>query len=143
MLVGMTSPGPDLPAVDTDTAPKPRGHYSQARVAGDLIFTAGVLSIDPATDKVVGVGDAAEQTRQVLRNLGAILAAAGATLDDVVQLRGFLAHPAIDKDAYDSVFPEFFSEPYPARLTAGADLGTFLVEIEVIAVRPSVDEALQ
>jgi len=129
----MTSPHA---AVSTDAAPKPRGHYSQARIVGDLIFTAGVLSVDPATDKLVGAGDAAEQTRQILRNLSAILAAAGATLDDVVQLRGFLEHPAIDKDAYDAVFPEFFSEPYPARLTAGADLNGFLVEIEVIAARP-------
>ena len=123
-------------AVSTDAAPAPRGHYSQARIVGDLIFTAGVLPFDPETNALVGEGDAAEQTRQILRNLSAILAEAGATLDDVVKVTGFLQDLDNDREAYDSVFPEFFTSPYPARLTAGAQLGKALVEIEVIAARP-------
>ncbi|MDX6249307.1 MAG: 2-iminobutanoate/2-iminopropanoate deaminase [Kribbellaceae bacterium] len=130
----MTSP---RVAVSTDAAPAPRGHYSQARIVGDLIFTAGVLAFDPATNALVGAGDAAEQTRQIFRNLTAILAEAGASLEDVVKLTAFLQDLDRDRQAYDSVFPEFLTAPYPARLTAGARLGgDALVEIEVIAVRP-------
>jgi reactive intermediate/imine deaminase len=136
-MTAAAHPRPDLPAVDTANAPRPRGHYSQARIAGDLIFTAGLVPIDPKTRSLVGEGDVAEQTRQVFRNLQAILAAAGATLDDVVKLTVFLADPDRDWEAYDAVFPEFFTPPYPARLTAGAHLNNILVEIEAVASRPT------
>lgn len=126
----------DLPAISTTKAPAPRGHYAQARIAGDLIFTAGLGPVDPVDRGLVGAGDVAEQTRQVFRNLEAILAEAGASLADVVKVTAFLQDPDHDWDGYDSVFPEFFSEPYPARLTAGAHLGDILVEIEVVAVKP-------
>jgi 2-iminobutanoate/2-iminopropanoate deaminase len=135
-MTAAAHPRPDLPAVDTANAPRPRGHYSQARIAGDLIFTAGLVPIDPETRSLVGEGDVAEQTRQVFRNLQAILAAAGATLDDIVKITVFLADRDRDWEAYDAVFPEFFTPPYPARLTAGAHLGNILVEIEAIASRP-------
>jgi 2-iminobutanoate/2-iminopropanoate deaminase len=135
-MTAAAHPWPDLPAVETANAPRPRGHYSQARIAGDLIFTAGLVPIDPETRSLVGEGDVAEQTRQVLRNLQAILAAAGATLDDVVKLTVLLADRDRDWEAYDAVFPEFFTPPYPARLTAGAHLGNILVEIEAVASRP-------
>jgi 2-iminobutanoate/2-iminopropanoate deaminase len=135
-MTAAAHPRPDLPAVETANAPRPRGHYSQARIAGDLIFTAGLVPIDPETRSLVGEGDVAEQTRQVLRNLQAILAAAGATLDDVVKLTVLLADRDRDWEAYDAVFPEFFTPPYPARLTAGAHLGNILVEIEAVASRP-------
>ncbi|HEY0695738.1 MAG TPA: Rid family detoxifying hydrolase [Kribbella sp.] len=136
-MTAAAHPRPDPPAVDTANAPRPRGHYSQARIAGDLIFTAGLVPIDPETRSLVGEGDVAEQTRQVLRNLQAILAAAGATLDDVVKITVFLADRDRDWEAYDAVFPEFFTQPYPARLTAGAHLGNILVEIEAVASRPN------
>jgi 2-iminobutanoate/2-iminopropanoate deaminase len=135
-MTAAAHPRPDLPAVETANAPRPRGHYSQARIAGDLIFTAGLVPIDPETRSLVGEGNVAEQTRQVLRNLQAILAAAGATLDDVVKLTVLLADRDRDWEAYDAVFPEFFTPPYPARLTAGAHLGNILVEIEAVASRP-------
>jgi 2-iminobutanoate/2-iminopropanoate deaminase len=136
-MTAAAHPRPDLPAVDTANAPQPRGNYSQARIAGDLIFTAGLVPLDPETRSLVGEGDVAEQTRQVLRNLQAILAAAGATLDDVVKITVFLADRDRDWEAYDAVFPEFFTPPYPARLTAGAHLGNILVEIEAVASRPN------
>lgn len=60
----------------TATAPAPRGHYSQAVVAGDFLYTAGLGPLDPVTRHIVGTDDVAEQTRQVFRNLSAILAAA-------------------------------------------------------------------
>lgn len=130
---------PDSAAVSvtTSAAPAPRGHYSQARIAGDLVFTAGLGPLDPESREIVGPGDAAEQTRQVFRNLSAILAEAGCGLADVVKVTAFLQNADRDWDGYDSVFPEFFTPPYPARLTAGADLGEILVEIEVIAHRPA------
>lgn len=121
-------------AVRTTAAPPPRGHYAQARVTGDLVFTAGLGPVHPQSGAIVGV-DAAAQTRQVLENLAAVLAAAGSTMDEVVQLNAFLADPERDWDAYDSVFPEYFDEPFPARITAGADLGGILVEIAAIAHR--------
>ncbi|MDX6295241.1 MAG: 2-iminobutanoate/2-iminopropanoate deaminase [Kribbellaceae bacterium] len=136
-MTAAAHPRPDLPAVDTANAPQPRGNYSQARIVGDLIFTAGLVPLDPETRSLVGEGDVAEQTRQVLRNLQAILAAAGATLDDVVKITVFLADRDRDWEAYDAVFPEFFTPPYPARLTAGAHLGNILVEIEAVASRPN------
>ncbi len=126
-------------AIDTHRAPRPRGHYAQARIAGDLVFTAGFGPVDPETGAMVGAGDVAEQTRQTLRNLRAVLAEAGATLDDVVKLSAFLAEPDRDWEAYDAVFPEFFRPPYPARITAGAGLGAILVEIDAVAVRPAAD----
>ncbi|MEV5963550.1 Rid family hydrolase [Kribbella sp. NPDC051952] len=123
-------------SVTTSAAPAPRGHYAQARIAGDFVFTAGLGPLDPETREIVGPGDAAEQTRQVFRNLAAILAEAGCGLEDVVKVTAFLQNADRDWDGYDSVFPEFFTPPYPARLTAGAELGRILVEIEVVAYRP-------
>lgn len=71
-MTAAAHPRPDLPAIDTANAPRPRGHYSQARIAGDLIFTAGLVPIDPETRSLVGEGDVAEQTRQVFRKVAAI-----------------------------------------------------------------------
>ncbi|GAB2682221.1 RidA family protein [Kribbella swartbergensis] len=124
------------PAIQSDDAPSPRGHYSHARIAGDLLFTAGLGPVHPRTRELVGAGDVAEQTRQVFRNLAAILAEAGVSLKDVVKITAFLQDIDRDWDAYDAVFPEFFDPPYPARLTAGARLGDILVEIEIVALLP-------
>ncbi|MGO2608279.1 MAG: RidA family protein, partial [Brachybacterium tyrofermentans] len=70
-------------ALHTDNAPQPAGPYSQAIVSGDLIFTAGFGPQDPATGEVSS--DVGEQTRQVLRNIQAVLAERGATLDDALK----------------------------------------------------------
>jgi len=76
-------------AVFTDKAPRPVGPYSQAIVAGDLVFISGQIPIDPRTGKLVE-GDFEAQVRRVLENLKAILEAAGLTLDDVVKVTAFL-----------------------------------------------------
>lgn len=123
-------------AIRIDDAPKPAGPYSQGIVIGDLIFTAGFGPQDPATGEVPeGVG---AQTRQVLRNVAAVLAAHGATLDDVVKSTVHLAHLKEDFAEYNAAYREFFSEPYPVRTTVGSELADILVEIDVVARVPRV-----
>jgi 2-iminobutanoate/2-iminopropanoate deaminase len=120
--------------IRTDAAPAPGGSYSQAIAVGDLVFTAGMAPVDPATGAVVG-DDVAAQTDQVLRNLAAVLAAAGLTLADVVKSTVHLKHLERDFAAYDQVYRQHFSPPYPVRTTVGSDLLGFLVEIDVVAAR--------
>lgn len=123
--------------VSTPAAPTPRGSaYSVATVAGGLVFTAGLGPVDPQTGEIVGA-EVGEQTRQTLRNLTAVLAAAGCTLDDVVKVTAHLHNGDTDWPAYNAAYLEFFRPPYPARTTAGSNLGNILVEIDVVAARPT------
>ena len=129
-------PTPMREAVATDKAPKAIGPYSQGIKAGDFVFTAGQAGVDPATGKLVG-GGIAEQTRQVLKNIQAILEAGGASLDRVVKCGVFLADMA-DFQAMNAVYAEFFppDKNPPARTTVQAaklPLGA-LVEIDAIAL---------
>lgn len=116
--------------VTTDRAPDPAGPYSQGTVANGFLYTAGFGPQDPATGDVPAAVGA--QTRQVLRNLQAVLAATGADLSDVVKVTTHLQHLKRDFDEYNSVYREFFSEPYPVRTTVGSDLMEILVEIDVV-----------
>jgi len=121
-------------------APVPAGPYTPAIIAGDFVFVSGQGPKKPGSAEYVQ-GDAVVQTRQVLTNIKTILAAAGCTMDDVVKVHGHL-HDMGDFQRYNSVFPEFFTEPYPARTTVQSGLpGPFLVEIDVIALRPGKEEA--
>jgi len=129
-------PTPMREAVATDKAPKAIGPYSQGIKAGDFVFTAGQAGVDPATGKLVE-GGIAEQTRQVLKNIQAILEAGGASLDRVVKCGVFLADMA-DFQAMNAVYAEFFppDKNPPARTTVQAaklPLGA-LVEIDAIAL---------
>ena len=120
--------------VSTDAAPPAVGPYSQAVIAGDLIFAAGQLGIDPKTGKLAAGIEA--QTRQVLTNLSAVLEAASGSLDQVVKVTVFLAHME-DFAAMNTVYGEFFPLQPPARSTvevAQLPRGA-LVEIEVIALK--------
>ena len=119
--------------INTKAAPAAIGPYSQAIRVGNLVYTSGQIPIDPATGSFVD-GGVKEQTRQSLLNVKAILAEAGLTMGDVVKTTVFLADMNDFADM-NSVYAEFFSEPYPARsavavktLPKGA-----LVEIEVVA----------
>ena len=97
-------------AIATDKAPSPAGAYSQGVVANGLLFTAGFGPQDPATGQVPeGV---AEQTRQVLRNIRAVLAERGASLDDVVKVTAHLQHLEQDFSEYNAAYGEFFAEPF-------------------------------
>ncbi|MDN6329925.1 MAG: RidA family protein [Dermabacteraceae bacterium] len=121
-------------ALRTDAAPQPAGPYSQAIVTGDLLFTAGFGPQDPTTGAVADT--VAEQTRQVLRNLEAVLAESGATLDDALKATVHLADLA-DAPEFNEAYREFFTEPYPVRTTVGSQLANILVEIDLVVRIPS------
>lgn len=116
-------------------APRPIGPYSQAMRAGDFVFLSGQIGIDPETGKLAGK-NAAEQAEQVLKNIRAILTAAGLTVDHVVKTTIFLAN-IDDFGAVNEVYGDFFHSDPPARSTLQAARLPMnaLVEIEVIAMR--------
>lgn len=119
--------------IHTDKAPAAIGPYSQAVQTGDLLFVSGQLPIDPATGAFAGE-DIASQTRQALKNISAILEAAGYTCADVVKATVLLADIG-DFAAMNAVYAEFFVSDCPARAAfAVKDLPKGAkVEIEVIA----------
>ena len=120
-------------AISTDGAPAAVGPYSQAIRAGDLVFTAGQLGLDPASGEFVA-DDVAGQAERALANLAAILDAAGSGLDRLVKVTVYLAEIG-DWPAVNEVYARAIPEPFPARsafavkaLPKGAR-----VEIEAIA----------
>ncbi|HBY96020.1 MAG: RidA family protein [Ardenticatenaceae bacterium] len=127
---------PSREVIQTESAPKAVGPYSQAIRAGDFIFTAGQVGINPATGTLEG--DVTVQTRQVLENLKAILEAAESGLGLVVKTTVFLANMD-DFATMNGVYAEYFGEAGPpARSTvqvAKLPLGA-LVEIEAVALVP-------
>ncbi|KHL05690.1 RidA family protein [Sinomonas humi] len=120
-------------AVRTTNAPQPAGPYSQGIEANGFFYTAGFGPQNPATGAVAD--DVAEQTRQVLRNVQAVLAERGLTMDDCVKTTVHLADLA-DFAEFNEAYKEFFSEPYPVRTTVGSQLANILVEIDVVAALP-------
>jgi 2-iminobutanoate/2-iminopropanoate deaminase len=120
-------------AVASANAPKAIGPYSQAIRAGHLVFLSGQIPLDPDTGMVVE-GDVAAQTRRVMENLAAVLAAAGLSFAHVVHTTIFLADMN-DFSTVNDVYGKYFAEPYPARATVQvARLPRDVrVEIEVIA----------
>lgn len=127
---------PNKQPVFTKRAPRPVGGYSQAIAVGDFVFTAGMGPIDPATGGVVG-HDVATQTHQVMKNLAAVLAEAGVDLADVVKTTVHLQNLKHDFHAFDEAYRAHVTEPYPVRTTVGSDLAEILVEIDVVAARPT------
>ena len=121
--------------IATQTAPAAVGPYSQAVVAGNLMFCSGQIALDPATGTMVGVSPA-EQTEQVMKNVGALLAAEGLSLTNVVKATVFAtdmgAFPAVNE-----VYARFFASEPPARsfVEVSALPKNALVEIEVIAYK--------
>jgi 2-iminobutanoate/2-iminopropanoate deaminase len=123
--------------VRTENAPAPfqGAPYSQGIVCGDLVFVAGQLGIDPATAEVVEGGITA-QTERVMQNLGAVLEAAGSSLDRLVKTTIYLVDLG-DFAAMNEVYARYVAEPYPARATIeiGALPSGVLIEIEAIGHR--------
>jgi 2-iminobutanoate/2-iminopropanoate deaminase len=118
----------------TDQAPKPVGPYSQIVEYSNFLFLAGQVPLTPAG--TMKEGDVAEQTRQVLNNLKAVLEAAGSSMNRVLKTTIFLADLG-DLETVNRIYAEYFQEPYPARSTVevsklpkGARL-----EIDAIATR--------
>jgi 2-iminobutanoate/2-iminopropanoate deaminase len=124
--------------VSTSAAPKAIGPYSQAIVvasAGRTVYCSGQIPLDPATGAMVGAGDIQAQAHQVMRNLAAVLAAAGATLGDVVKTQIFLTDLQ-DFARVNEVYGGYFPGTPPARSTvqvAALPKGV-QVEIDAIAV---------
>ena len=118
--------------IHTDKAPGAIGPYSQAIVAGGLVFTAGQIGLDPASGELAG--DVAYQTQRAMQNLREVLAAAGADFNDVVKTTIYL----VDLDDFievNDVYAAYFKDGPPARSTvqvAALPMGA-LVEIDMVA----------
>lgn len=119
--------------VSSPDAPAALGPYSAGIKTGEMVFLSGQLGLDPQTGKLAEGGVVA-QAQQSLKNIEALLAAAGATFDNVVKTTVFLADIA-DFAAVNEVYASKFTEPYPTRsaVQVGALPAGGLVEIEVVA----------
>jgi len=114
-------------------APEPVGPYSQAVRCGRLVFASGQIPLDPATGALV-TGEIEDRTRQVLKNLSAVLAESGASLDRVVKTTVYLTDLSLFPRV-NAVYAEHFSsEPSPARATVGVAALPLGVDIEIDAV---------
>ena len=118
--------------IETTKAPAAIGPYSQAIVAGDLIYTSGQIPLDPETGVLVE-GTIAEQTEQAIKNLSAVLEAAGSSLEKVIKTTCFLQHMS-DFGVFNEIYGNYFvSKPARSCVEVGALPKGALVEIEVIA----------
>ena len=118
--------------ISTENAPKAIGPYSQAVCVGDLVFTSGQIPLDPATGLVIE-GGITEQTEQVMKNLSAVLEAAGYSFDEVIKTTCFLrdmGHFA----AFNGIYEKYFvSKPARSCVAVAALPKDALVEVELIA----------
>lgn len=122
--------------ISTPDAPAAIGSYSQAVQAGDTTWLSGQIALDPRTMSLVGDGDVAAQARQVMRNLSAVLTAAGHTLEDIVKVTIFL----VDMDDFavvNGIYADALTGHRPARATVAVSRlpRDVLVEIDAVAVR--------
>lgn len=119
-------------AISIETAAKPGASFSQAIIANGFMFTGGAGPFEAGTGELIGE-EIITQTRQTLKNLEAILKSQGLDFSDVVKVTTHLQNAKRDFADYDKVYREFFSEPYPARTSVGSELGTILIEIDLVA----------
>lgn len=120
--------------IHTDDAPAAVGPYSQAVKVGNMLYTAGQIALDPATMKLTG-DTVAEQTDRVLKNLKAVVEAAGSSMENIVKTTVFLADIGSYKEV-NEVYNQYLGDSKPARSAFAVDalpLGA-LVEIEAIAL---------
>ena len=118
--------------VTTPNAPGAIGPYSQAVRAGDFVFLSGQIPLDPGTGQLVA-GGIAEQTHQVLKNLGAVLEAAGSSYAGVVKTTVYLADMG-EFSAMNEIYGTYFSSPAPARATVQAARLPRDVRVEIDAI---------
>lgn len=118
--------------LQTKNAPTPAGPYSQGIELERLVFVAGQRPQDPITGEIKD--NIKDQTRQVIKNIQAILAEAGCTLNDVVRTTVYLSDIKYFSEM-NKIYEEMFSKPYPTRTTFGAQLRGILIEIDVIACK--------
>jgi 2-iminobutanoate/2-iminopropanoate deaminase len=122
-------------AGSTDGAPAPVGAFSQSARVGSVVWASGQGGFDPRTGELVG-DDVGPQTRQSLRNVEAVLKAAGATLEDVVRVGVFITTPE-DFTAMNEVYAQFWGDVVPparTTITVGLPLPGMRVEIDAMAV---------
>jgi len=121
--------------VETKDAPQPIGPYSQAITGGGFVFASGQIALDPATGKLVE-GDIRVQTERVLKNLSAVLAASGSSMERVVRTTVFLKNIS-DFPAMNEVYGHFFTNAPPSRssIAVAALPRDALVEIDVVALQ--------
>jgi 2-iminobutanoate/2-iminopropanoate deaminase len=120
--------------VFTEKSPKPVGSYNQAILAGKFLFVSGQLAIDPKEGKIVA-NDIRLQTKQVMKNIKAILEATEYNLQDIVQVNVFLSTMGLF-DEFNKEYAKFFNEEFPARTTVSVKLnGNALIEVSVIAYK--------
>lgn len=122
-------------AVKSKLAPAPGGHYSQAIRSGNHVYISGSGPFDPTTHKVVGQ-TIDSQTEQTLKNIQAILEAAGASLKDVVQVTVYL-RDMNDFEAMDKTYKRFFPKDPPARTTVEVGLygSERLLAVDAVAIK--------
>ncbi|MEM9327754.1 MAG: RidA family protein [Bacteroidota bacterium] len=122
--------------VNTDQAPAPIGPYNQATKANGLLFASGQIAIDPGTGKLVD-GSIEDETRQVMKNLGAVLEAGGCNFSDIVKTTIFIRDMG-QFSSINSVYGEFFETAPPARETVEVSRlpKDVRVEISCIAIIP-------
>jgi 2-iminobutanoate/2-iminopropanoate deaminase len=122
----------------TDKAPAPIGPYSQAVVVDHVLYISGQIAIDPATNQVID-GPLDVQARQVMKNLEAILAAAGSSFAQVIKTTIFLA-PGEDFATVNSVYGGYFESEFPARETVWVHAlpRNVKVEISMVALVPTL-----
>jgi 2-iminobutanoate/2-iminopropanoate deaminase len=118
--------------VVTDKAPKAIGPYSQGIIANGFVFCSGQIPIDPATNEL-NTGSIEDQTRQVLKNVAAVLEAAGSSLDEAVKCTVFL-QDMNDFAKMNAVYAEFFKAPNPARAAVQAARLPRDVKVEIEAI---------
>jgi 2-iminobutanoate/2-iminopropanoate deaminase len=118
-----------LRLVHTDDAPAAIGPYSQAVVSGGFVFCSGQIPFDPKTGEMVS-GDVAAQTDRVMRNLVAVLAEAGSSLDSVVKTTVFLSDMGLFADM-NAVYAEHFGDHRPARATVAVKTLPKSVDVEI------------
>ena len=118
--------------INTDKAPAAIGPYSQAVAAGNMIYLAAQIGLEPKSAKLVDGGIAAE-TKQTLENIKAVLAAAGSDMTKVVFVNVYLADMN-DFAAMNEIYAGFFKEPYPARATVAVKSLPKNAKVEISAV---------
>lgn len=123
------------PGIDASERPMGPAPLSPAVLREPMLFISGQVAIDPDSGQIIG-HDIASQTRQVLKNVGALLNEAQMTFDNVVRVTIYLTDLSIFSEM-NAAYSEFFQFPFPARATVGIQLNhpDLLVEMEVTAMR--------
>jgi len=122
-------------AIHSDRFPKPVASYSQGLQVGNTLFITGQLPVDPVSNEVVGNGDISEESRQVMRNLMAVLQEAGFRAADVVSATVYLTD-INTLDRFDAVWQEYFpnAEAYPSRAVVQVAALVLGIQLEISAI---------